>query len=87
MPKFVDAQKMAARYRSFHAPSDDLISLRPGDFVKVCSGGERFWVVLTKIMPGHMLQGKVNNDITHPGLRRGDVIQFSTANVFDVLRK
>lgn len=68
---------------------DKLSGLKPGDAVKVVTGGERFWVLLTKV-DGSKLTGTVNNHLVNTsehGLKFGSKIQFSKSNVADVWKK
>lgn len=75
-----DAQALhRARPDTFEVPDDaDLNGLRAGDLVKVCRGGERFWVRLASA--GEVLEGSVE------GSSPPETIAFHRKNVYDISR-
>jgi hypothetical protein len=89
MTEFVDAQQQARLYgRTFRALSQEsLAALRPGAFVKVATGGERFWVRLTQVQ-GDTLRGVIDNVLQNTvrhGLHMGDEVAFETRHVYQVI--
>lgn len=88
-PKLVDARKMAKEHpRTFQLPSKKAVkSLGPGDFAKVSTHGERFWVRVTK-RDGSKFQGIVDNDVVMTddhGLRLGDKMAFEAKHLYDAV--
>lgn len=88
MPAFMDAQDMAASNPgAFYAPSlETVMSVQPGQMVKVCAGSERFWVFVTE-RAGSSFFGIVENALHHQdlhGLDLGDVVEFGSLHVLDV---
>ena len=88
---FVDAQKMHVKYpKTFDVPSKkELSKLKPGSIVKVATPHERFWTVIKKIN-GNTIIAKVDNALvfshTH-GLNLGDLISFTSENIYSVYCK
>lgn len=88
---FVDAQQMHKDFaQTFQVPSEaELKPVAALDLVKVCCGGERFWVKISSVT-GNTITGKVDNDLvrtpTH-GLRCGDEIEFKKCNVYSIYRE
>lgn len=58
--------------------------LKQGDFVKISSHGERFWV---EVMHEHEVagvwSGRVNNDLITAPYKLGDEIQFNEKEVME----
>ena len=83
---YVDAQAMAVKHpKTFEVPStEELASIEPGCFVKVCTGRERFWVLVTKIR-GNIVTGKVDNKLFTVPLRLGQSISFDKKNIYSVM--
>jgi hypothetical protein len=82
---FVDAQEMHRLHPdTFEVPTlEELRGVKPGDHVKVSTGDERFWVLVTRVIGG-IIEGTVDNDLfmmAH-GLRLGDTIRFRIENVY-----
>jgi hypothetical protein len=89
-PIFENAQKMGAKCSDkFYAPTiSDLLQIRKGSQVKVCTGNERFWVVITKVNHDGSLTGEVNNYLNPEGSHRldyGSVITFETKHIYDIM--
>jgi hypothetical protein len=88
---FTDAQQMAIDHPdTFDAPSyEDLIEIRIGDNMKVCTGNERFWVMVTKVVHGE-ITGTVNNvlggTVDH-GLVHMDEVTFTHNNVYAIINE
>lgn len=85
---FTNAQEMHRLHPdTFDAPSEDeLAAIRPGDSVKVCTGGERFWVTVTQAGEAE-LTGTVDNDLVltaDHGLRYRDAVRFPRECVYSV---
>ncbi len=86
---FVDAQEMSKKYpETFAVPSnDDLCSLVPGDYVKVCAlNKERFWVQLTTVAED-FLTGVVSNDLVEVPLKFGETVSFFKCNVYCIMKQ
>ena len=87
-PVFVDAQAKAQEHPdTFGRVSEELIDqTRAGDLVKICTGGERFWVVVTSVA-GIVLHGQISNHLHRTdqhGLKHGDFVSFERRHVYDV---
>lgn len=86
---FEDAQALAkANKETFEAPSKtELKNIKRDSHVKVCTGKERFWVLVTEVS-GNVINGIVDNDLiftsTH-GLSCGDSIQVTKDNVYQAI--
>ena len=84
MVQFTDAQDMAKQHDFFQAPTmDDLKGVRIGSSVKVCTGRERFWVLVTRI-EDDVIKGMVDNDLVceEHGLKCGDEITFEKRHIY-----
>ena len=60
--------------------------MKKGDFVKISRGGERFWVILSKI--GSECVGTVDNDLIFTnahGIKLGDTVRFPKDQILDRL--
>jgi hypothetical protein len=77
------AQQARENPGTFHRETDaELQAVKVGDFVKVCDGGERFWVIVTKA-EYPMFQGEVSSHLLfNPSLKFGNVITFHADNIF-----
>ncbi len=83
-PVLVNAAQIAIEHpETFHRPDDyELSQLKKGQIVKVCDGGERFWVVVTKATHP-MFVGEVNNMLMFTDdLHFGDLIAFHADNIY-----
>jgi hypothetical protein len=81
----VNAAQMAlAHPKSFERPCRQALDLLAcGDLAKVCSGDERFWVVITE-RNGDVLKGTVANMLVgDQPYDYGDLIAFHMDNVYD----
>lgn len=90
-PKLIDARKMAKKHPgTFGLPSKKAVSaLGVGDFAKVSTAGERFWVRVIK-RDGNRFQGIVDNDVLMTkdhGLQLGDRMVFESKNLYDAVSK
>jgi hypothetical protein len=66
--------------KTFTVPDTD--DIKPGDSVKVCDDGERFWVTVTW-RKGEILRGTIDNKlIGGQPYDYGDLIEFATVNVY-----
>lgn len=88
---FVDAQQMAVSYpETFEAPDrNDLDAIEPGIYVKVCTAGERFWVMTERKLNQHIV-GTVANDLCRTeqhGLALGMLVRFEEHHVYRVLTR
>lgn len=84
--KFVDAQEMKRQYPDkFFAPDiEELVRIQPGDFIKVCTENERFWVEVISVEDG-VITGRVDNDLITQTLRFNDVISLEPRHVYDIM--
>lgn len=86
---FVDVQKLHKEEPGkFKVPSKSaLLRLKKDDNIKVCLGGEKFWVTICEI-EGEEIKGHVNNDLTKTeihGLALGDPVEVQTCHVYDII--
>ncbi len=86
-----DACEMAkAHPKSFYAPTDkELLSIKPGSYVKVSNRYERFWVRVVEV-GGHRIKGTMANTLGHftpesPEGGFGDEIELALHHVYEVL--
>lgn len=72
---------------TFSTPSDaEIKRLKPGDFVKVCRNGDRFWVRVDGFV-GRRWHGTVANELVgSPDLSFGDSFYFMRKHIYDVLK-
>lgn len=84
--EFVNVQAMHSLYPgTFEAPTASALQrLRVGNWVKVCVNRERFWCVVTDINEG-IVTGRIDNDLLQDSLQCGDIIQFPTDCIYDIL--
>lgn len=83
MNEFLDAQQMNKENPdTFWAPNqEELDSLEPGLYVKICENKERFWVHLTEV-DGDKLAGRIDNDLVFEhSFKCDDEITFEKKNV------
>lgn len=85
---FVDAQLMHKEHpKTFEVPSKkELNALKPGDIVKVCADGERFWTKIESVK-GNDITATVDNDLalsSSHGLYCGDTISFTKDNIYSI---
>lgn len=85
---YENAQKLAREFPdSFDVPAkQELVQIKKGSIVKVCSCGERFWTTVYKV-EGHRIFARVDNDLVHfekHGLSYGDEISFKKDNVYSI---
>ena len=88
---FTDAQQMAIEHPdTFEAPDrTDLDTIEPGVYVKVCTAGERFWVMTERKLNQHIV-GTVANDLCRTeqhGLALGMLVRFEERHVYRVLTR
>lgn len=86
--EFINAQQMQKDHPdSFEAPSlIELAELDKGTFVKVCTGGERFWTEIKEIADDKVT-AVINNNLVCTdvhGLQHGDEIKFTLDNIYDI---
>ena len=87
-PVFVDAQAKAREHPStFWRVSEDVIDhAKAGDLAKICTGQERFWVIVTSIA-GDVFSGQIDNHLyrtNQHGLKHGDFVSFERRHVYDL---
>lgn len=86
--EFVNAQKMAIEHpETFEAPTEEeLNGIVVGDIVKVSTGNERFWTIITEIN-GDKISATVDNDLVqdeNEDLTYGTVINFKKENIYNI---
>ncbi len=86
---FINAQEMRQLHpATFGTPTaTELAAIALGDSVKVCTGGERFWVTVAEATES-TLTGTVDNELVCSdahGLRYGDTISFPRECVYDII--
>lgn len=81
----VNAAEMARQHpNSFELPSaEQLYKVTAGSLVKVCDGGERFWVQLYS-RRGNILRGRVDSVTIFSEAEFDDVIELHIDNIFDI---
>jgi hypothetical protein len=86
--KAEDAQKLAILYpETFEAPTnEELSSIKPGMFVKICVGSERFWIKVDSVNDKE-IQGKIDNQLVYSDetdLYYEDEVSFTRNNVYQI---
>jgi len=89
----VNAREIAkANSKTFTVPTQESLDLlRGGDLVKVCTGGERFWVMIANkevTDTGIVYIGCIDNQLVctaDHGLRCGNLIQLRQENIYDII--
>ena len=86
--EFVDGQQMNKENpTTFEVPSqEELSGLKEGVFVKVATGGERFWVQIKNVDADEIV-GIIDNDLVRTeehGLSYSDVVTFQKRNVLSI---
>ncbi len=83
-PILVNASVMAEEHPdTFHRDDDAILEVGVGSVVKVSTGGERFWVMVTEEQRPYFT-GTVNNHLLFTPLRFGEMIRFHADNIYDV---
>ena len=79
-----NARLLASEGSGFVVPTEArLKSLKPGDFIKVCRNGERFWVRLNGYV-ARKWHGTVSNKLVlNDDIKLGDSIFFMRKNIYD----
>lgn len=85
---FTDAQEMAIKHPAkFYAPDQaELDAIKPGYFVKACTGSERFWFKVDRINDDGTLAATVSSDLLctdEHGLSQGDQVQLERRFIYD----
>jgi hypothetical protein len=95
--ELADAVKLSAESRSFQIPSEEeRRALRTGQRVKLVFliaqpsdpddiQGERMWVTVTEVLPGHYRGCLESSPVTSDVLRPGDVVDFTADHVAAVM--
>jgi len=83
--KFENARELKEQHpATFYAPDKkELDRIAPGDFVRVCTDDERFWVEVVAVENG-IITGRVDNDLITRRLKYNDIISFRPDNVFNI---
>lgn len=86
--EYVNAQEMANKYpETFYAPTkENLDAIKTGDIVKVCTGEERFWAIVTEVN-GEEIKATVDNNLVmeeNEDLTLSTVISFKKENIYDI---
>ena len=87
---FLDGDEMHDIYsRTFEVPSARrMAAILPGDSVKVCAAGERFWILVTSTAYCEIV-GTVDNDLLctdEHGLAYGDLVSVEPRHVIALKR-
>jgi hypothetical protein len=91
MTEFMNGIALNKEYPdTFEIPTaSEKAEIVPGDNIKVGTGGERFWVMVTEIVNRHTIVGTVDNDLictdVH-GFKLGDKISVQYDHVLDILK-
>lgn len=87
MPRFVNAQAMKKKHKAFKAPPlAALATVDRGDYVKICTGNERFWVKITSRKAGYLygtVQNKLLNTPKH-GLTLRSKVRFKPHHIYAI---
>jgi len=88
LSKLVDAQEMHRQHPdTFEVPSDhELMTIVPGNFVKVSRNNERFWLRVIGAS-GKYLIGSVDSMlVSNPGIDHGKIVRFEHRHIYTVMR-
>lgn len=92
--EFEDAQATAKKHSTtFKLPDVGYYenAVKPGDFVKICHMGERFWVRVIALLyeaTGNKIAGLVANHLTEQTtLEYDDPVMFLYKNIYDLMDK
>ena len=84
----IDVQKLHKQEPKITVPTKSaLLRLKPNDNIKICAGGEKFWVCISQI-EGEKITAHVNNDLKNTdkhGLSLGDPVELETCHVYDII--
>jgi len=89
-PPLEDAIVLSVLNDTFKVPdSMDIRCLKPGDFIKVCAKGERFWCCIKQVqmVPVRMFLAEVNNDLVNTELHHlkcGDLMFVQPYNIYEI---
>jgi len=89
-PPLEDAIVLSVLNDTFKVPDDmDIRCLKPGDFIKVCAKGERFWcrIMRVQLKPVRVFLSEVNNDLVCTelhGLKCGDLMYVHPYNIYEI---
>lgn len=88
-PILVNAEAMALTYSgTFKIPPEKKrFGLEPEDHAQISTGGERFWVVVEKVVSPGAYVGRVENDLVASAihhLKVGDAVKFSAHNIYKI---
>lgn len=91
-PDLVNAIERHREYpNTFEIPlQEDINAIKPGDFAKICTGDERFWVMITQLKEDGKIVGKIDNHLLftdNHNLSFGDYVSFYPENIFAILNK
>lgn len=84
--EFMDAQQLHREFpETFKVPSQEAFNkLAKGDLVKICAGGERFWVRVETI-EGDKVTGHIYSDLgltERHGMKAQDHIEFEKKHIY-----
>ncbi|MFA5152871.1 MAG: hypothetical protein WC554_09950 [Clostridia bacterium] len=81
----INAKEMSIlRSDTFDYYTDEILLLKIGDFVKISTGKERFWVEVESIDKDKLI-GRIDNDlVTINEPKYDDLIEFTKENIFQV---
>ena len=87
-PKFESAASLAALYPdSFQLPQNEqLEDVCEGMFVKLCAGGERFWVIVLS-KNRNQFTGRIDNELVNSDIHDlflNDVVEFEMHHIYNI---
>jgi hypothetical protein len=89
LTRLVDAQEMHRQYPdTFEAPTDhELATIRPGQFIKVCRDGERFWLAVTGASGRYLIASIANPLVTSGNARlaMGKAVRVEPRHVYSIM--
>lgn len=86
----VEAMRLTFRTTFQIPPRSRREKLRVGDFAKVATSGERFWVCVERVTAPGCYVGRVDQELAFSHLHRikdGDALQFSAVNIYDISKR
>ena len=84
MTEFMDAQQLALDHPdTFQAPELSMLQVTvvPGDYVKVATNKERFWVKVVAVFDG-LIKAKVSNELVNGEFYFGEPVVISHKNIY-----
>lgn len=93
-PELHNAQELSkANPETFEVDSVEYFreNVKYTDFVKICNGAERFWVVIKAFVNddekgNNFMIGEINNRLHNENYDMGDLIMFEYKNIYDLMK-